>query len=76
MENKIRNAAFISLLLSVIWIIPTVFLMQRIQSTWTDVDFLKWASQPDIFYFTYFINAILLTIMSIVLFTLIFIYRR
>jgi len=74
MENKIRNASFISLLLSVIWIIPTVILMQRIKSTWTDIDFLKWASQPDFFYFTYFINAILLTIMSIVLFTLIFIY--
>jgi len=74
MESKIKNAAIISLLLLLIWIIPTVFLMQQIKPTWTDFDFLTWSSQPDIFYLTYFIIATLITIMSVVLFTFIYIY--
>jgi len=48
--------------------------MSQIQSTWSDIDYLKWASQPDIFYIVNYVNVTVLTIVVIGLFALLFSY--
>ncbi|MCL2578088.1 MAG: hypothetical protein FWE27_08580 [Defluviitaleaceae bacterium] len=48
--------------------------MSQIQSAWTDIDYLEWVSQPDIFYLINYINVTVLTVVVIVLFTVLFNY--
>jgi len=73
-EKNIRQIAFVVLLLTIIWVIITGISMSQVQSSWTAIDYLKWVSQPDIFYIVNYINATILTVMVIALFTVLFSY--
>ena len=73
-EKRIRQVALMSLLLTVTWIIFMGISMSQIQPTWSDMEYLKWVSQPDIFYLVNYINVTVLTVIVIALFTVLFIY--
>jgi len=73
-EKHIRVIAFTALLLTVTWLVFMGISMSQIQSAWTDIDYLEWVSQPDIFYLINYINVTVLTVVVIVLFTVLFNY--
>jgi len=74
MEKTIRKISTISLVLTVTWLIFTIISMSQVLPSWTDFDYIIWASQPDIFYLVNYINVTLLTFMVIALFTVLFIH--
>jgi len=73
-EKNLRITAFVALLLTVTWIIFTGISMSQIQPSWSDIDYLEWVSQPDIFYLINYINVTILTVVVIALFTVMFSY--
>jgi hypothetical protein len=75
-QQKIKIASFILLIQTIIWIIFTGISMSQVNSSWVDSDFIKWAANPDIFFVGNYINATLLTITVILLFSFLFIYLK
>ncbi len=62
------------LIQTVIWLIFTIISMSGVKSDWKNADFVRWASHPDFFFTINYINATLLTLVAIILFTLMFNY--
>ena len=75
MENlprKLKITSLVLLIQTILWVIFTGISMSQVESGWNNIDFIRWAAQPDIFFIGNYINATLLTITVILLFTLIF----
>jgi hypothetical protein len=73
LEKRIRLCACLSLLLTLLVVVITGMLASKGMPQ-SDLDYLKFASQPDVWYKAYYINAMMLTLLIIVLFTLLFSY--
>lgn len=74
-EKMYKNIKIVSILLliqTVVWLILTIISMSDIKSNWTTADYVKWVSNPNIFFKYNYINATILTFTAIILFTLIF----
>ena len=71
-QNRIRVTSIILLIQTVIWLVFTGFSMSEVESTWTYTDYVNWASKPDFFFTGNYINATLLTITAVVLFTFLY----
>jgi len=71
-QNRIRVTSIILFVQTLIWIVFTGFSMSQVESTWTYTDYVTWASKPDFFFIGNYINATLLTITAIVLFTFLY----
>lgn len=75
-QRHLKITAIILLILIIIWLIFTIVSMSEVKSSWNDSDFVKWVSSPDFFFTGNYINATLLTIAVILLFTFLFIYLK
>jgi hypothetical protein len=75
-QQKIKIASFILLIQTIIWVIFTGISMSQVNSSWVDSDFIKWAANPDIFFVGNYINATLLTITAIILFSFLFVFLK
>jgi len=73
-QRKIKIASMILLIQTIIWVIFTGISMSQVSSSWTNSDFIKWVAKPDVFFIGNYINATLLTIVAVFLFSLIFTY--
>jgi hypothetical protein len=71
-QNRIKATSIILLIQTVIWLVFTGLSMSQVESTWTYTDYVKWASNPDVFFIGNYINATLLTITAIVLFAFLY----
>jgi hypothetical protein len=75
-KKAIRIAAAFSTLQTIIWVIFTVISMSQVKREWTDAEYIIWVSKPDFFFTGNYINATILTIMVIVLFSLLYEYIK
>ena len=75
-ENKIKTTSIILLVQTVIWLVFTGLSMSQVDSSWTSADYVNWVSNPDIFFIGNYINATLLTITAILLFTFLYDYYK
>ena len=71
-QNKIKVTSIILLIQTLLWLVFTGFSMSQVESTWTCTDYVYWASNPDVFFIGNYINATLLTITAIVLYTFLY----
>ena len=71
-ERRIKVTAILLLILTIIWLVFTIISMSEVKSSWNDIDFIKWISHPNFFFTGNYINASLLTIVAIFLFTFLF----
>ncbi len=71
-QYKVRITSIILLVQTVIWIVFTGVSMSQVESTWTYTDYVSWASKPDFFFIGNYVNATLLTITAVVLFTFLY----
>lgn len=78
MDKQIQRMACITslilLVLTIVWIVFTGISMSQVKASWSDYDYLKWVSNPDIFYTVNYINATILTFVVVILFTVLFKY--
>jgi len=61
---------------TITWVVFTAISMSEVKQNWSNNDFLSWAASPDFFFRGNYINATLLTLVAIVLFSLIFEFTR
>lgn len=73
-QKSIKMVSIALLIQTVIWLIFTIISMSGVKSDWKNADFVRWASHPDFFFTINYINATLLTLVAIILFTLMFNY--
>jgi hypothetical protein len=73
-EKNIMLFAFVSLFLSVTCAIFAAMSVSQGQPTSSGLEYLKWLSNPDVFYTAYFVCAVILTLLIVVLFTLLYDY--
>lgn len=73
-QQSIKKSALLSMVLTIIWVIFTAISMSQVKPSWSDLDYLKWVSNPDVFYTINYINATILTFVVVWLFTLLFMY--
>ena len=71
-QSKIRITSIILLVQTVIWLVFTGFSMSQVESSWIYSDYVIWASNPDLFFIGNYINATLLTITTVVLYTFLY----
>ena len=71
-QRQVKITAILLLILTIIWLIFTIISMSEVKSSWNDLDFIKWVSHPNFFFTGNYINATLLTIVAIFLFTFLF----
>ena len=65
----IRIAALVLLVQTLIWIVLTGISLRGIDASWTGREYVAWAAHPDIFYLGNYMNAALLTVTAVVLFS-------
>jgi len=75
-QNKIKITSLILLILTIIWIVVSTISMLQVKPAWKDSDFIRWVSHPDIFFILNYINATLLTVVIIFLFSFIFTFLK
>lgn len=71
-QYKIRVTSIILLVQTVLWIVFTGFSMSQVESTWNYTEYVIWASKPDFFFIGNYINASILTIAAVILFTFLY----
>jgi len=75
-QKKIKITSIILVVQTVIWLVFTGISMSQVESSWTSVDYVNWASNPDVFFMGNYINATLLTITAIMLFAFLYDYLK
>ncbi|MFZ5354862.1 MAG: hypothetical protein ACOZCL_19350 [Bacillota bacterium] len=73
-QQLIKKSALLSAAMTINWVIFTAISMSQIKPSWSDLDYLKWVSNPDVFYTVNYVNATVLTFAVVWLFTLLFMY--
>lgn len=74
LQKEVKNAAFILMIFTIIWLILTGISMSQVESSWSDTEYLRWVSKPDIFYTLNYVNATIFTFIAIILYTVLFRY--
>ncbi|MCG8402033.1 MAG: hypothetical protein MJA84_10595 [Firmicutes bacterium] len=74
LQKEIKKVAFILMVFTIIWVILTGISMSQVKSSWSDTEYLRWVSKPDIFYTLNYINATIFTFIAIVFYTVLFRY--
>ena len=75
-QRKLKITALILLILTIIWVVFTGISMSQVKSSWNNSDLIKWVASPDIFFIGNYINATLLTIVAILLFSFLFTFLK
>ena len=75
-ERTVKTLALVLLILTILWVVLTGISMSRVKSSWTPHDFMKWISDPDIIFVLNYINATLLTVVAVLLFSSLFVYLK
>ena len=75
-ENKIKATSIILLVQTIIWLVFTGFSMSQVDSSWTNKDYVNWASNPDFFFTGNYINATLLTVSAVTLYTFLYCFFK
>ncbi len=71
-QYKIRVTSIILLIQTLLWIVFTALSMSQVESSWTYADYVSWASKSDFYFIGNYINATILTITTVVLFTFLY----
>lgn len=71
-QNIIKVASIILLVQTIVWLVFTGLSMSQVESTWTNIDYVNWAANPDIFFTGNYINATLLTITAVALYVFLY----
>ena len=74
LQNDVKNVAFILMIFTIIWVVLTGVSMSQVESLWSDTEYLRWVSEPDISYTLNYINATIFTFIALVLYTVLFRY--
>jgi hypothetical protein len=75
-ESKVRLTGIILLIQTIAWLICTIISMSQVQASWSNIDYIKWVSKPDIYFMANYVNATLLTFVDVILFSYLFSYLK
>jgi hypothetical protein len=72
----IRSVSIFLAIQTLIWMIFTLVSMSQVKPGWADSDYVKWASKPDIFFTGNYINAAVLTVAAVMLFSSLYLFLK
>lgn len=71
-SKKIKATALVLSILTIIWVVLTAISMAQVEPSWNNADYIFWVANPDIIFIGNYINATLLTIVVVILYTLLY----
>jgi len=75
-KKVIKITALFLSIQTIVWVALTALSMSQVQSHWQPLDYIKWVSQPDRIFVLNYINALLLTLVVVALFSFLYLFLK